>query len=77
MKILFKPTLRDIILQFHDNAGLDMNLEEWRSLCRKAWENSFDYLQTDRFAKTGQDMYTIRNCIKHLYTECTLEAKRF
>ena len=26
--ILFKQTLRDIILLFHDIAGLDMNLEE-------------------------------------------------
>ena len=36
--ILFKQTLRDIILLFHDKAGLDMNLEEWKDLCRKAWK---------------------------------------
>ena len=35
---LFEETLRDIILLFHDIAGLDMNLEEWKQLCRKAWE---------------------------------------
>ena len=51
--ILFKQTLRDIILLFHDIAGLDMNLEEWKQLCRKAWENGYDYLQVDMFAKTG------------------------
>ena len=34
--ILFKQTLRDIILLFHDIAGLDMNLEDWKQLCRKA-----------------------------------------
>ena len=33
---LFKETLRDIILLFHDIAGLDMNLEERESLCLKA-----------------------------------------
>ena len=33
--ILFKQTLRDIILLFHDIAGLDMNLDEWRELCRR------------------------------------------
>ena len=49
--ILFKQTLRDIILLFHDIAGLDMNLEEWKQLCRKAWENDYDYLQIGRFAK--------------------------
>ena len=30
--ILFKQTLRDIILLFHDIAGLDMNLDEWKQL---------------------------------------------
>ena len=42
MNILFKQTLSDIILLFHDTAGLDMNLEEWNQLCRKAWENQYD-----------------------------------
>ena len=32
--ILFKQTLRDIILLFHDLAGLDTKLEEWKKLCR-------------------------------------------
>ena len=36
--ILFKQTLRNIILLFHDIGGLDMNLEEWKQLCRKASE---------------------------------------
>ena len=43
--ILFKQTLRDIIQIFHDIAGLDMNLEKGKQLCRKAWENEYDYLQ--------------------------------
>ena len=75
--ILFKQTLRDIILLFHDIAGLDMNLEEWKQLCRKAWENDYDYLQIDRFAKIGNGRYTIRNCNKTTYTECTPETKPF
>ena len=49
--ISFKQTLRDIILLFHNTAGLDMNLEEWKQLCCKAWENDNDYLQTNRLAK--------------------------
>ena len=28
-----------------------MNLEEWKQLCRKAWENEYEYLRIDRFAK--------------------------
>ena len=75
--ILFKQTLRDIILLFHDIAGLDMNLEEWKQLCRKAWEIEYDYLQIDRFAKTGEGIYTIRNCNKTSYIECTPETKPF
>ena len=75
--ILFKQTLRDIILLFHDIAGLDMNLEEWKQLCRKAWENDYDYLQIDRLAKIGNGRYTIRNCNKTTYIECTPETKPF
>ena len=74
---LFKQTLRDIILLFHDIAGLDMNLEEWKSLCRKAWENDYDYLQIDRFAKIGEGRYTVRNCNKTTYIECICETKPF
>ena len=35
---LFKQTLRYIIVLFHDIAGLDMDSEEWKSLCGKAWK---------------------------------------
>ena len=75
--ILFKQTLRHIILLFHDIAGLDMSLEEWKQLCRKAWENDYDYLRIDRFAKIGEGRYTIKNCGKNTYTECTPETKPF
>ena len=75
--ILLKQTLRDIILLFHDIAGLGMNLEEWKQLCRKAWENDYDYLRIDRFAKIGEGRYTIRNCFKNTYIECTPETKPF
>ena len=63
---LFKQTVRGIILIFHDIAGLDMNIEEWKRLCRKDWKNYYDYLQIDRFAKIGEGRYTIRNCKKLL-----------
>ena len=75
--ILFKQTLRDIILLFHDIAGLAMNLEEWKPLCRKAWKNDYDYLQIDRFAKIGNGRCTIRNCNKNNYIECIPETKLF
>ena len=77
ISILFKQTLRDIILLFHVVAGLDMNLEEWKDFCRKAWENDYDYLPIDRFAKIGTCRYTNRNCSKNKYIECTPETKPF
>ena len=54
-----------------------MNLEEWKSLCRKAWENDSDFLQKDRFAKIGKGRYTIRNCNKTTYIKCTPETEPF
>ena len=59
---LFMQTIGVIILLFHDIAGLDMSLYEWKQPCRKAWENDYDYLQIDRFAKIGEVKYTIRIC---------------
>ena len=73
----FKQTPRDIILFFHGTAGLDMNLEEWKQICRKAWENDYDYLQIDRFAKIGEGRDTIRNYKQSIYIECTRETKLF
>ena len=75
--MFFKQTLRDIILIFHDSAGLDVNLEERKQLCRKAWENDYDYLQIDRFVKLGEGRYTIRYCKKNNYIERTPEKKPF
>ena len=54
-----------------------MNLEEWKQLCPKAWENDYDYLQIDRFAKIGEGRYTIRNFNKNTYIEATPETKSF
>ena len=54
-----------------------MKLEESKQLCRKAWENDYDFLQIDRFAKIGEGRYTIRNCNKSMYTECTPQMKPF
>ena len=54
-----------------------MNFEEWKQLCRKACENDYDYLQIARFAKIGMGRYTVRNCNKNIYIECTAETKFF
>ena len=77
INILFKQTLGDIILIFHYIAGLQMNVEEWKQLCREAWENDYDFFQTERFAKIGDGRYTIRKCNKNSCMECTPQKKLF
>ena len=72
-----KQILKDIILVFHDKAGLDVNLQEWKFLCRKAWDVDYDYIQVDRFAKIGEVRYTIRNCNKTTFIKCTPERIPF
>ena len=54
-----------------------MNLEEWKEFCRKAWENDYDYLQLERFAKIGEGKYIIKNCNQTTRIECTPETKPF
>ena len=75
--ISFKQTLRDIILLFYVIAGLDMNLDECNEFCCKAWENDYDFLQIDRFAKIGEGRYSVRICNRTTYIECTPEPKTF
>ena len=42
-----------------------------------AWENEYDFLQIDRFAKIRKGRYTIRNSNKTEYIESTPETKPF
>ena len=49
-----------------------MNLEEWKQLCHKAWENGYEDLQMHRFAKTGKGRSTMRKCNNITYIESTL-----
>ena len=74
---LFEQALRDIILLIHEIAGLDMNLEKWKQLFRKAWENEYDYFQINRFAKIRKDRYTIRNCNRNTYKKAIPETKPY
>ena len=77
INILLKQTLRDIITLVHEIAGLDMNSEEWKELCRKAWEIDYDDLQIDRFTEIRKGRCTIRKCNKNTYIEGIPETKHF
>ena len=49
--ILFNQTLKDIEHIYRDVAGYDMNYDEFKDLCRKSWDEDFNYLYIDRSKK--------------------------
>ena len=49
--ILFNQTLKDIEHIYRDVAGYDMSYDEYKELCRKAWEEDYNYLCIDRSKK--------------------------
>ena len=49
--ILFNQTLKDIEHIYRDVAGHDMNYDEFKELCRKSWEEDYNYLCIDRSKK--------------------------
>ena len=49
--ILFNQTLKDIELIYGVVAGYDMNYDEIKELCRKSWEEDYNYLYIDRSKK--------------------------
>ena len=75
--ILFNQTLKDIENIYRDVSGYDMSYDEFKQLCRKSWEEDFDYLCIDRSKKRDQGRYCICNEGKNTYIECTLQTKPF
>ena len=76
-KILFNQTLKDIEHIYRDVAGYDMNYNEFKELCRKSWEEDYNYLYIDRFKKRDQGTYCICNESKKTYIEATPQTKPF
>ena len=42
--ILFQQTLKNAEHKYRDKAGFDMSYDEFKSLCREAWEEKYNYL---------------------------------
>ena len=59
--ILFNQTLKDIEHIYRDVAGYDMSYDEFKELCRKSWEEDYNYLCIDRSKKRDQGRYCICN----------------
>ena len=75
--ILFNQTLKGIEHIYRDVAGYDMNYDEFKQLCRKSWEEDYNYLCNDRSKKRDQGRYCICNESKSTYLEATPQTKPF
>ena len=75
--ILFNQTLKDIEQIYRDVAGYDMNYDEFKELCRKSWEEDYNYLCIDRSKKRDQGRYRICNESKSTYIKTTPQTNPF
>ena len=75
--ILFNQTFKDIEHLNRDVAGYDMSYDEFKDLCRKSWEEDYNYLCIDRSKKREQGRYCICNESKNKYNEAKPQTKAF
>ena len=75
--ILFNQTLKDIEHICRDVAGYDLNYDEFKELCRKSWDEDYNYLCIDRSKKRDQGKYCIYNENERTYIEATPQTKPF
>ena len=59
--ILFQQTLKAVEHIHRDIAGFDMSYEEFKSLCREAWNEKFNYLLINRLEDKNGSRYRICN----------------
>ena len=60
-KILWYQTLKDIEHLYRDVAGYDMSYDDMTELCKKSWEEDYNYFCTDRSKKKEQGRHCICN----------------
>ena len=59
--ILFQQTLKDVENIYRDIAGFDMSYDEFKSLCREAWKEKYNYLEINRLEDKNGKKYKICN----------------
>ena len=57
--ILFKQTAKTVQNLYNDIAGFDMDYNEFKNLCREAWNKKYSYLKINRLC--DDEKYTICN----------------
>ena len=75
--ILFKQTLRDVQSMYYDIGAYDMNYDEFKQMCHKAWDERFNYLYIDMTKNKNEGKYRIFNESKTTYIDCNPETKAF
>ena len=75
--ILFKQTLRDVQSMYYDIGAYDMNYNEFKEMCHKAWDEKFNYLCIDMTKNKNEGKYRIFNESKTTYIECICETEAF
>ena len=75
--ILFQQTLRDVQSMFYDIGAYDMNYDEFKQMCHKAWDEKYDYLCIDMTKNKNDGKYRIFNGSKTTYIDCIPESEPF
>ena len=75
--ILFKQTLRDVQSMYYDIGAYDMNYDEFKQMCHKAWSERFNYLCIDMAKKKNEGKDRIFNESKTTYIGCIPETEPF
>ena len=75
--ILFKQTLRDVQSMYYDIGAYDMNYDEFKEMCHKAWDEKYNYLCIDMTKNKNEGKYRIFNESKPTYIDCICETEAF
>ena len=73
--ILFKETLRDVQSMYYDIGAYDMQYDEFKEMCHKAWDEKLNYLCIDITKNKIEGKNRIFNESKNTYIECICETE--
>ena len=74
---LFNQILKDIENIYRDVGGYDMSYDEVKELCRKSWEEDYDYLCIDRSKRKIRDDFVFVMKAKTLIKNALLKRNVF
>ena len=75
--ILFKQTLRDVQNMYCDIGAYDLNYDEFKQMCHRAWAEKYNYLCIDVTKNKNDGKYRFSNESKTTYIECVCETEAF